>query len=265
MKRWVPFLKSDPVVAVVRLQGIIASGARGGLNHVGLAPMLDRAFRKGKPKAIALIINSPGGSPVQSALIGAHIRRLATKHKLPVHAFVEDVAASGGYWLACAADDITIDDSSIVGSIGVISSSFGFHELMTRQGIERRVHTAGKDKSMLDPFRPDRAEDIERLKSLQSQIHQNFIDHVTARRGDKLSSDKDLFTGEIWVGQKAIDVGLVDGIGHLEDKMQSIYGEKVKFAHYGQRRSLAQRLGLASVDAVVGAVEDRALWARYGL
>ena len=147
----------------------------------------------------------------------------------------------------------------------MISSSFGFHELMTRKGIERRVHTAGKDKSMLDPFRPERAEDIERLKSLQSQIHQNFIDHVTARRGDKLSSDKDLFTGEICVGQKAIDVGLVDGIGHLEDKMQSIYGEKVKFAHYGQRRSLAQRLGLASVDAVVGAVEDRALWARYGL
>lgn len=136
---------------------------------------------------------------------------------------------------------------------------------MTRQGIERRVHTSGKDKSMLDPFRPERAEDIERLKSLQLQIHQSFIDHVKARRGDKLSSDKDLFTGEIWVGQKAVDVGLVDGIGHLEDKLKSTYGEKVKFAHYGQRRSLAQRLGLASLEAFVGTVEDRALWARYGL
>jgi serine protease SohB len=265
MKNWVPFVKSDPTVAVVRLQGVIAFGARGGLNHASLGPMLDRAFRKGKPKAVALIVNSPGGSPVQSALIGAHIRRLAEKHELPVHAFVEDVAASGGYWLACAADDITIDASSIVGSIGVISASFGFHDLMVRQGIERRVYTAGKDKSMLDPFRPERAEDIERLKALQVQIHQSFIDHVTTRRGPKLSTEGDLFTGEIWVGAKAVEVGLVDGIGHLEDKMKDIYGDKVRFIQHGQRRSLAQRLGLAGVDAVMGAVEDRALWARYGL
>jgi serine protease SohB len=265
MKNWVPFLKSDPKVAVVRLQGVIASGARGGLNHAGLAPLLDRAFRKGKPKAVALIVNSPGGSPVQSALIGAHIRRLADKHEVPVHAFVEDVAASGGYWLACAADDITVDDSSIVGSIGVISASFGFHEVMARQGIERRVHTAGKDKSMLDPFRPERPDDVKRLKALQAQIHQSFIAHVTKRRGEKLNADDDLFTGEIWVGATSVEIGLADHVGHLEDRMKQLYGEKVRFSFYGQRRSLAQRLGLAGVDAVVGAVEDRAVWARYGL
>lgn len=265
MKRWVPFLKSDPAVAVVRLQGVIASGSRGVLSHSAVGPLLDRAFRKGKPKAVALVVNSPGGSPVQSALIGAHIRRLAEEHEIPVHAFVEDVAASGGYWLACAADDITIDASSIVGSIGVISASFGFHELMARQGIERRVHTAGKDKSMLDPFRPERPEDIERLKALQSQIHDSFIDHVKARRGDRLSADADLFTGEIWVGQRAIDVGLADGLGHMEDRMKELYGKKTRFLRHGVRRSLAQRFGLAALESTIGAVEDRAHWARFGL
>ncbi len=157
MKRFIPFLKSPPRVAVIRLQGIIASGGRmgAGLNDATLAPVIERAFRRGKPAAVALAVNSPGGSPVQSALIAARIRRLAEEKKLPVHAFVEDVAASGGYWLATAADEIWVDASSVVGSIGVISASFGFPDFLTRHGIERRVHTAGKSKSFLDPFRPE--------------------------------------------------------------------------------------------------------------
>lgn len=265
MKKWIPFLKSDPKVAVVRLQGVIASGGRGALNHATIGPLLERAFRKGKPKAVALIVNSPGGSPVQSALIGGHIRRLSEDLNVPVHAFVEDVAASGGYWLACAADDITLDPSSIVGSIGVISASFGFHELMERQGIERRVYTAGKDKSMLDPFRPERAEDVERLKDLQRQIHDSFIAHVKDRRGQKLPVDQDLFTGEIWVGQRAIDVGLADSLGHLEPTMKALYGDKVKFIRHGVKRSLAQRFGLQISDTIWSTVEDRAHWARFGL
>ncbi len=266
MKRFIPFIKSDPLVSVVRLQGVIASGGRGQtLNDEGLAPVLEKAFRKGKPKAVALVINSPGGSPVQSSLIGARIRRLSAECDVPVTAFVEDVAASGGYWLAAAADDIVVDPSSVIGSIGVISASFGFHELMTRQGIERRVHTAGKDKSMLDPFRPERPADVKRLKALQQQIHDHFIDHVKSRRGARLSDDKDLFTGEIWVGQNGIDVGLADAIGHLTPTMQDRYGEKVKFARYGQKRGLLSRFGATILSDTLNQVEERALWAQYGL
>jgi len=266
MRRYIPFIKSPPVVSVLRLQGVIASGARaGGLNGADLARSIERAFRKGSPKAVALAINSPGGSPVQSALIAAHIRRLSDELDIPVHAFVEDVAASGGYWLACAADDIWIDQSSIVGSIGVISASFGFHTLMERQGIERRVHTAGKDKSMLDPFRPERAQDVKRLKSLQADIHQAFIDHVTARRSTRLSDDKDLFTGEIWVGTRAVNVGLADGIDHLVPKMKALYGDKIRFVHHGQKRGLLTRLGASFETQVFDQIEARAHWARFGL
>ncbi|MEO0380216.1 MAG: S49 family peptidase, partial [Pseudomonadota bacterium] len=194
MKRFIPFLKSDPTVAVIRLQGIIAGGGRGALNDASLAPAIEKAFSRGKPVAVALEVNSPGGSPVQSSLIGARIRRLSEEKEVPVLAFVEDVAASGGYWLAAAADEIYADESSVLGSIGVISASFGAHELLARQGVERRVYTAGKSKSMLDPFRPEKPEDIERLKGLLNDIHTNFIDHVTARRGDKLDTETELFT-----------------------------------------------------------------------
>lgn len=265
MKRWIPFVKSEPRIAVVRLQGVIASGGRGALSGASVGPLLERAFRKGKPKAVALEINSPGGSPVQSALIGAKIRSLSEELNVPVHAFVEDVAASGGYWIACAADDITLDHSSIVGSIGVISASFGFDKLMARQGIERRVHTAGKDKSMLDPFRPEREEDIVRLKALQAQIHDSFIGHVKARRGTRLPADQDLFTGEIWVGSAALDVGLADHVGHMEPRMKALYGDKVKFMRHGMRRPLIQRLGASVFDAAWQSVEDRSHWARFGL
>ncbi len=266
MKRFLPFVKSDPLVPVIRLSGAIAASARGGaLSDQAMAGAIEKAFRKGKPAAVGLAINSPGGSPAQSSLIAARIRRLADEKEIPVHAFVEDVAASGGYWLACAADHIWVDDSSVVGSIGVISASFGLHEAIGKLGIERRVHTAGKDKSMLDPFRPERPEDIDRLKSLQAQIHQSFIKHVKARRGDRLSEDQDLFTGEFWVGQTGVDLGLADGVAHLVPKMKELYGDKVKFAPIGPRRGLLQRFGVSLTDEITATVEDRALWARYGL
>lgn len=266
MKRFIPFLPSAPLVAVIRLHGMIANSPRAGvLNDVALAPVIERAFRKGKPKAIALSINSPGGSPAQSSLIAARIRRLADEKDVPVHAFVEDVAASGGYWLACAADDIWLDGNSIAGSIGVISAGFGFDGFIERHGIQRRVYTAGKDKSMLDPFRPEREEDITRLKAIQAQVHAGFIDHVKARRGDKLAENDDLFTGEIWVGRKAVEVGLADGIGHLVPKMKEVYGDKTQFAVHGPKRGLFQRLGAQVVGDALGQVEDRAAWARFGL
>ena len=267
MMKWLPFVKSDPLVAVVRLTGTIASGGRFGsenLNDSGTASVLERAFAKGKPVAVALVINSPGGSPVQSSLIAARIRRLAAEKNVPVYAFVEDLAASGGYWLATAADEIFVDPSSIVGSIGVISASFGFTGLMEKHGIERRVYTAGEDKSMLDPFRPERAADIKRLKALQKQIHDSFIAQVKTRRGDRLKNDK-LFTGDIWVGEQAIEVGLADGIGHLVPKMKEIFGEKTRFAVHGRKRSIFRRFGTQIASDAVGVIEDRALWAQFGL
>ncbi|MFK5996860.1 MAG: S49 family peptidase [Rhodobacterales bacterium] len=260
-------LKRGPLVNVIRLSGVIAEAGRfggGALSDATLAPLLERGFRKGKPKAVAIALNSPGGSPVQSSLIGARIRRLSENLNVPVYAFCEDVAASGGYWLACAADEIYVDDSSIIGSIGVISASFGFHELMKKQGVERRVHTAGEDKSMLDPFRPERAEDVKRLKALQKTIHDNFIIHVKTRRGARLS-DENLFTGEVWVGQDAVDNGLVDGVAHLVPKMKQIFGETVRLNAFGQKKSLLKRLGIGSSVDMLGSVEERVFWSQFGL
>lgn len=266
MRRWIPFLKKPPTVAVIRLNGAIAAGARGGtLNDAGLAAMIERAFRKGKPVAVALVINSPGGSPAQSSLIAARVRRLADEKGIRVFAFVEDVAASGGYWLACAADEIWVDATSIVGSIGVIYAGFGFQGLIEKHGVERRVHTAGKSKSMLDPFRPENPADIKKLKSWQGQIHETFIEHVKSRRGDRLADDDKLFTGEVWVGAKSIDVGLADGVGHVVPKMKEIFGSSVRLVPYGQKRSLFQRLGSQMADETIGMIEDRSLFARFGL
>lgn len=265
MKRFVPFLTSDPKVAVIRLQGAISAGTRGGINDATFAPVIEKAFAKGKPAAVALVINSPGGSPVQSALVAARIRRLAEEKNVPVHAFVEDVAASGGYWLACAADDIWVDPSSIVGSIGVVSAGFGFVEALGKLGVERRVHTAGANKSILDPFSPEKAEDIERLKSLQTDIHAAFIDHVKARRGTRLVEHDEMFTGAFWTGTKGVELGLADGIGHLVPKMKDLYGDKVKFAAYGPKKPLIPRLGAQVLTDLDQSVEERALYARYGL
>ncbi|MCT4557816.1 MAG: S49 family peptidase [Pelagimonas sp.] len=264
MKRWIPFLKSDPVVSVLRLQGSIAVSGRGSLSDRSVAPLLDKAF-SGKPAAVAIELNSPGGSPVQSSLIGARIRRLADEKEIPVIVFVEDVAASGGYWIASAADEIWADPSSILGSIGVISAGFGVHDLLSRHGIERRVHTAGKSKSMMDPFRPEKEEDITRLRGLLEQLHDTFIDQIKTRRGAKLTTETDLFTGDIWVGQKALEVGLADHIGHLEPAMKARFGKKVKFRRIAQRKPLLPRIGLQAARGVLSEIEERAEFARYGL
>ncbi|MEN8892414.1 S49 family peptidase [Planktotalea arctica] len=265
MKRYLPFMKSDPLVAVIRLSGAIGTGGRGSLSDEALAPVIEKAFSRGKPDAVALQINSPGGSPVQSSLIGARISRLAQEKNVPVYAFVEDVAASGGYWLAAAADEIYADDSSVLGSIGVISAGFGAHVFLARQGIERRVHTAGKSKSMLDPFQPQDEADVARLKSMLEQIHINFIRHVQQRRGDKLDDSKDLFAGDIWIGSAAQEVGLIDGIAHLVPAMKARFGDKVKFRRYGPKRGWMSRFGASLATDALAGIEERAEFARYGL
>ncbi len=262
MKRFIPFIKKAPLVPVIRLTGSIGMG-RNALSDAGLSAMIDKAFKM-KPAAVALLVNSPGGSPVQSSLIAARVRRLADEKSVPVHAFVEDVAASGGYWLACAADDIWVDASSLVGSIGVIFASFGFPELLAKHGVERRVVAAGRSKSFADPFLPQKPADVERLKAIQAPIHAAFIEHVKARRGARLA-DADLFNADIWVGGGAVDVGLADGVAHLVPKLRSLYGDKVRLVPMAQRRSLASRLGINIAEEAVATVEERAIWSRYGL
>lgn len=259
-------LKKTPVVSVLKLHGAIGGGGgmRGGLSDAALAAQIEQAFAPKRLKAVALSINSPGGSPTQSALIAARIRRLAAEKEVKVYAFCEDVAASGGYWLATAGDEIWADDNSIIGSIGVIYAGFGFQALLEKQGIERRVHTAGESKSMLDPFKPENPEDVVRIKVLQEQIHQNFIAQVKTRRGDRLA-DQNLFTGDVWVGEGAREVGLIDGVGHLVPKMKDIFGDEVRLNMITQKRSLFQRLGAPGVQDIAFAVEERALWSRFGL
>jgi len=271
--------RRGPVVPVVRLSGVIASGGllgSRGLSIESVAPLLKRAFDMRGAKAVALSINSPGGSPVQSALIGQRVRLLAAEKDIKVIAFVEDVAASGGYWLACAADEIIVDPSSIVGSIGVISAGFGFQDLIARIGVERRMHTSGERKSMLDPFRPEKPEDVERLHRLQAEIHDGFKDWVRQRRTGKLKSDEaTLFSGEFWTGKRAQELGLVDGQGELRSTLQSRYGANVHLPVIGPRRRLLSRFGLgASVGgmgiesigpATLAAIEERLHWQRFGL
>jgi len=264
MKQYIPFMNSEPVVAVVRLQGAI-SNMGSGLDDPSLAPAIEKAFKRGKPAAVALQINSPGGSPAQSSLIASRIRRLSEEKDIPVFAFVEDVAASGGYWLACAADEIYVDPSSIVGSIGVISAGFGFTDLIAKHGVERRVHTAGESKSMIDPFKPEQPKDVARLNNLLEDIHALFIDYVKSRRGAKLADNPNLYTGEVFIGQKGIDQGLADGIGHLVPTMKAKFGEKVTFRKYGPKKSLMERFGAQVVSSTLANVEERASFARFGL
>ncbi|RPE66294.1 signal peptide peptidase SppA [Pacificibacter maritimus] len=264
MKKWIPFVKSAPRVSVIRLNGAIMT-RQGGLNDQSLASAIQRAFRRGKPDAVALSINSPGGSPVQSSLIAARIRRLADEKDLPVYAFVEDVAASGGYWLACAADKIYVDQSSIVGSIGVISAGFGFDKLIEKHGIERRVYTAGKSKSQMDPFQPEKATDVKRIKALQIDIHDAFVEHVKSARKDRLSSETELFDGSFWTGATGVSLGLADEVGHLVPVMKDIFGPDVQFAIYGPKKPLFQRFGAQLTSGLTASVEEHALWARFGL
>tara|TARA_R110002095_G_scaffold79234_2_gene68087 strand:+ start:568 stop:1527 length:960 start_codon:yes stop_codon:yes gene_type:complete len=265
------------VVPVVRLTGVIASSGplRDGLNLSGVAADLEAAFKIRDAKAVALVINSPGGSPVQSSLIFKRIRALAEEHELPVLAFVEDVAASGGYMIACAADEIFADEHSVVGSIGVVSAGFGFSKLIEKLGVERRVHTAGESKAMLDPFKPEDPEEVERLEVLQEEVHKGFKDLVRKARGDKLEGDeKQLFSGEFWVATQGIKYGLVDGIGDLRAVTREKYGEKVRLRLVGGPRPWWRRrpgivgelpdAGNFATD-LLGAVEARSLWSRFGL
>lgn len=267
MKRYIPFVISPPVVSVLRMQGVIsAQGSPGStLNDAGLAALIQRAFTKGNPAAVALAINSPGGSPTQSSLIAARIRRLAEEKDLKVYAFVEDVAASGGYYIASAADEIWVDRHSIVGSIGVISAGFGLHDFIGRYGIERRLYTAGKSKSMLDPFSPEKPEDVARLKEIQEHIHTGFIDHVKEQRGTRLKNEVELFDGSVWVGASAIPTGLVDGVGHLVPKMKEIFGDDVQLRPYRQRRPVLGRFGARMMGDAVAEIEQRAAFSRFGL
>ena len=266
-------------VPVVRLQGAIgmASPLRPGLSLANVAQQLDKAFSIDGP-AVALIVNSPGGSPVQSRLIHARIRALAEEKKKDVLVFVEDVAASGGYMLAVAGDEIIADPSSVVGSIGVVSAGFGFPEALAKLGIERRVHTAGPNKAILDPFRPEREEDVQHLKALQLEVHDVFIDLVKSRRGEVLSDNPDLFTGLFWTGTTARDLGLVDSLGDLRSVLRERFGDKVKTPLISAPRSLFGRRQASGVEAgasggltqgladeALSALEIRALWARDGL
>jgi len=281
LRKLVParFRADIPVVPVVRLSGAIGAVTplRPGLMLSSIARSLERAFSTRNARAVALIINSPGGSPAQSHLIFRRIRQLAAEKKLPVLAFVEDVGASGGYMLACAADEIICDQYSIVGSIGVVGGTFGFPKLMEKIGIERRLYTSGENKVMLDPFLPEKAEDVKRIKAIQDDIHQHFIALVKERRGAKLKgTDKKLFSGEFWTAQMAIELGLADSVGDIRSKLRERYGEKVRTPLITPERGLFGRKtpGVNIADALAGhtslsddllsTLEARALWARYG-
>src|SRR5580704_4704336 len=270
------------VVPVVRLAGVIgfSTPLRPGLSIAGIAKTLDRAFAVRNARAVALAINSPGGSAVQSHLIFRRIRDLAEEKQVPVIAFVEDVAASGGYMIACAADEIVCDPASIVGSIGVIGSSFGFPEALKRLGIERRVYTAGESKSMLDPFLPEKDEDVARLKAIQQDIHDMFIGLVRSRRGNRLSGpEKTMFSGEYWVAKTAKEFGLVDQLGDLRSFLRQRFGAKLAMPLIAAERSLFGRrlagvtemwpdrieIGPGLIEDTIAALEGRALWARFGL
>ncbi|MBX9700517.1 MAG: S49 family peptidase [Acetobacteraceae bacterium] len=269
-----PFLDRSPRVALVRLHGVISARPGGfgpaSLSLASLAPVLERAFALKRLSAVFLAINSPGGSAVQSALIAGRIRALAAEKRLPVIACVEDAAASGGYWLACAADEIVAEPTSILGSIGVIAAGFGFAEALEKLGVERRVRTAGTEKSFWDPFRPERQEDAERLHALLEDMHEEFRAWVRERRGAKLTAPEgELFTGRFWAGRRAVALGLADRLGAdpvAEAKRR--YGEKVQVIPVGARRPPIWRRLLPpgiTAEGAIAALEERALWGRLGL
>jgi serine protease SohB len=275
------FRRDQPVVPVVRLTGIIgvSSPLRPGLTLASSAKVLDKAFAVRNASAVALVINSPGGSPVQSHLIYRRIRQLADEKKRRVIAFVEDAAASGGYMIACAADEIIADPYSIVGSIGVVGGSFGFDKLIGKIGVERRLYTSGHHKATLDPFLPENPDDVARLKKLQREIHDSFIALVKSRRGGKLSGpENDLFSGEYWTGTRGLELGLVDAIGDLRGVLRERFGDKVATPLISAERgwlgrrvagvagnALMQGLPAGLAEDLIAALEARALWARYGL
>jgi signal peptide peptidase SppA len=274
-----PFRDDRTVVPVVRLQGAIGMNGpiRTGLSLASAAIPLEKAFSVKKAPAVALIVNSPGGSPVQSRLIFKRIRDLAREKEKDVLVFVEDVAASGGYMIAVAGDEIFVDPSSIVGSIGVVAAGFGFTEMIRKIGVDRRVYTAGEKKVILDPFQPEVPEDIDYLKTLQQEIHETFIDLVKSRRGDVLADDPEMFSGKFWTGRTAVELGLVDAVGDLRGVIRERYGDKAEPKLISAPRGLfgrkagvgvglkADRLVEGLGNELLSSVEERALWARYGL
>lgn len=265
------FTNPPPLVPVLRLGGVIGPSGRlrPGLNLESIAPQIERAFSFKDAPAVALIINSPGGSPVQSGFIYKRIRDLAAEKEKKVFAFCEDVVASGGYMLALSADEIYVHEASIIGSIGVISAGFGFPEAIKKLGIERRVYTAGESKSMLDPFKPEKEEDVERLLSIQKEVHEYFKSLVRERRGDKLKTPrKQLFSGEFWAGEQAVRTGLVDGVADIRAKMRELYGDKVRLRVIEAPKRLFPRPSAVmqhAVHAAVDTLEERAHWSRFGL
>jgi signal peptide peptidase SppA len=269
--------KDAPLIPVVRLTGVIGKAGRlqTGLTMQNAAGPLAKAFAFKKAPAVAVIVDSPGGSPVQSHLIYKRIRSLAEEKEKTVLVFVEDVAASGGYMIACAGDEIIVDPSSIIGSIGVVSAGFGFVEAIGKLGIERRVYTAGENKVTLDPFQPEKEEDVERLKALQEEVHEMFVDLVKSSRKDMLTDDPDLFTGLFWSGKRAVSLGLADRLGDLRGVLQEKYGEKVRMKVISAEKSfLGRRLGFSArigeavgetvLEATLGELDDRTMRARYG-
>ncbi|MCB5203045.1 S49 family peptidase [Neorhizobium sp. T786] len=275
------FRKEGIAIPVVRLQGVIMTGGsqfKPTLNLATVAPVLEKAFSKKGAPAVAISINSPGGSPVQSRLIYQRIRALAEEKNKKVLVFVEDVAASGGYMIALAGDEIFADQTSIVGSIGVVSGGFGFPELLRKIGVERRVYTAGENKVILDPFQPEKEGDIEYLKTLQLEIHKVFIDMVKMRRGSRLADDTTIFSGLFWTGVRGLDLGLIDGLGEMRETLKRRYGEKTRLELVGGARNLFGRrlpgvvrgsaagdMGAGIVSGLAEGLEEKALWSRFGL
>lgn len=284
LKSYLPaaWTSSGPIVPVLRFSGAIGvvTPLRPGLSLSTSAAAIEKAFAVSGAKAVAIQINSPGGSAVQSVLIYKRIRALAEEKGLKVYVFAEDVAASGGYLLAIAGDEIYADASSIVGSIGVVTATFGLNELINKIGIERRVYTAGRNKTTLDPFLPEKPDDVERIKAIQRDVHAEFIDLVKSRRGARIEkAGEDLFTGEFWSGRKALELGLIDGLGDLRTKMRELYGDEVRFSMVAPSTSwLRRRRGVSVHEGgsefgftpgglaadLISAIEARALWSRFG-
>ena len=265
------FFKKKKVVPIIRLSGVIGNVGKfkQGIDFIGQQELIQKAFSVKKISAVAISINSPGGSPVQSHLIYSYIRKMAKKKKVKVLVFAEDVAASGGYLIACAGDEIYANSSSIIGSIGVIYSSFGFQELIKKIGVQRRIYTAGKNKSTLDPFKEEREEDIERLKKIQLDLHADFIKVVEESRSSKLNKNlgPDLFTGEFWSGSKSKELGLVDEIGNVDEILKEKFGEDVVIKKFEKSKGwLSQKLSSSNnqVDQLTNILEERSIWQRYG-
>ncbi len=266
-------LKKKIVIPHIRLSGVIGNVGRfkQGIDFSGQQDIIKKAFDYKKSKIIAISINSPGGSPVQSHLIYSYIRQLADKKKTKVLVFAEDVAASGGYFISCAGDEIYANASSIIGSIGVISASFGFKDLIKKIGVERRIYTAGKNKSTLDPFVDEKGEDVERLKNIQLDLHKNFINIVKTSRGSKLKDPEknNIFTGEFWAGEKALELGLIDGIGNAEQILRKKFGEKIIIKRFEKQKGfLAKKLSSSlenQIENILDKVEEKALWNKFGL